>query len=425
MAVSDFHRRLANQKNCVIVVVYRVFLMFQKAVCVGTCMASVFLSYSRADRPKAQQVAAALEEEGLTVWWDKVLKAGQTYDEVTEGMLRQADVVVVLWSTVSVKSRWVRAEATLGERYSAVVPAMIQEADRPILFELTQTADLIGWDGDRTEHRWTDFVTDLRHAVTRKVAKTAEPARAAQPAASTVAAPSSAGAQGPADDGTIENTFWTSIQSSTDAADFKAYLKRYPAGHYSDLARNRLAVLEARAKTPEPVVAAAYVQAAPTRPAPLALARQRKLSMLALIAGAIVCVLGAGWGVSLLLPADRETPKTVAEATSDPGEQLLAETVDADTGARDDVEALAAPGVEEAVITQAGFVASAPETGTGTSAGTVSETGAETAEETVAGPEALPAGPRRDCETCPQVVTVPGGTFLMGSAEYRAWPGRQ
>ena len=68
-------------------------------------MANVFLSYSRADRQKAQQVAAALEEDGLTVWWDKVLKAGQTYDEVTEGMLRNADVVVVLWSTVSVKSK--------------------------------------------------------------------------------------------------------------------------------------------------------------------------------------------------------------------------------------------------------------------------------------------------------------------------------
>ena len=77
-------------------------------------MANIFLSYSRVDRPKAQQVAAALEEEGLTVWWDKVLKAGQTYDEVTEGMLRQADVVVVLWSTVPVHPQWVSAEATRG-----------------------------------------------------------------------------------------------------------------------------------------------------------------------------------------------------------------------------------------------------------------------------------------------------------------------
>ena len=95
-------------------------------------MAYVCLPLGRPARPEARQVAAAVEEEGLTVGGDKGLKAGQTYDEVTEGMLRNADVVVVLWSTVSVKSKWVRAEATLGERYSAVIPAMIQNADSKI-----------------------------------------------------------------------------------------------------------------------------------------------------------------------------------------------------------------------------------------------------------------------------------------------------
>jgi len=176
-------------------------------------------------------VAAALEEDGLTVWWDKVLKAGQTCDEVSKGMLRNADVVVVLWSTVSVKSKWVRAEATFGERYSAVILAMIETADRPILFELTQRADLIGWDGDRSEQRWADFVTDLRHAISRKATQKAEAGVGPKPAAVLVApAPTPAAplARPLADDGTIENTFWTSIQTSTDAADFAAYPKRYP-----------------------------------------------------------------------------------------------------------------------------------------------------------------------------------------------------
>ena len=43
-------------------------------------MADIFLSYSRADRPKAQVFAEALTAEGFSVWWDKVLRAGQTYD---------------------------------------------------------------------------------------------------------------------------------------------------------------------------------------------------------------------------------------------------------------------------------------------------------------------------------------------------------
>ena len=40
-----------------------------------------------------------------------------------------------------------------------------------------------------------------------------------------------------------ENLFWGSIQESTTAADFEAYLRQYPAGAYRALATNRLAAL--------------------------------------------------------------------------------------------------------------------------------------------------------------------------------------
>lgn len=127
-------------------------------------MADIFLSYSRADRPTAQTIAEALEAEGFEVWWDKVLQAGQTYDEVTETMLRDSHIVIVLWSQTSVKSTWVRAEATLGQRKCVLVPAMIEDAERPIMFELMQTADLIDWNGDRADERWVNFVADLKQA---------------------------------------------------------------------------------------------------------------------------------------------------------------------------------------------------------------------------------------------------------------------
>ena len=182
-------------------------------------VADIFLSYSRADRPKAQQIAKALEQEGFTVWWDKILRAGQTYDEVTEGMLRDARVVIVLWSEVSVKSKWVRAEATLGERTSTVIPAMIQDAERPIMFELTQSADLIDWDGDHEDSRWKGFVADIRLALERAESKAEAAPAAIEPSA-------------PPRDATIENTFWTSIADSDDAADYEAYLSRYPDGHF-------------------------------------------------------------------------------------------------------------------------------------------------------------------------------------------------
>lgn len=50
--------------------------------------------------------------------------------------------------------------------------------------------------------------------------------------------------------GEIEQTFWTSIQHSNDAADFEAYLKKYPAGNYQALAQNRLKKLMGEAPAP-------------------------------------------------------------------------------------------------------------------------------------------------------------------------------
>jgi len=255
-------------------------------------VAGIFLSYSRADRPIAQSIAEALEAEGFTVWWDKILRAGQTYDEVTENMLRESSVVVVLWSQTSVKSKWVRAEATLGERNAVVIPAMIEEAERPIMFELTQTADLVGWVGDRSLESWQDFVADISRVIDMKDGALDAP---------TTNGPTPSGS---ADiDATIENTYWTSIQDTNDPSELESYLKRYPQGHFSDLARSRLSAMAA---PPRPVEAAApAAQVAPQRATPSASAPQKTAagSRLPMILAAVVALGAAGWGASLIMPS--------------------------------------------------------------------------------------------------------------------------
>ncbi len=128
-------------------------------------MPDVFVSYNREDLPVAQRIVDGLVHEGLTVWLDMELKAGENYDEITEERLRDAKAVVVLWSSRSVKSRWVRAEATIGQRKSTLVPAMIEECDRPVMFELIQTTDLSKWEGDRTDPNWQKFVDVIRKRI--------------------------------------------------------------------------------------------------------------------------------------------------------------------------------------------------------------------------------------------------------------------
>ena len=128
----------------------------------------IFLSYNREDQARAKLFAEAFEAQGFKVWWDVGLRTGEAYDQVTEKALKSAKAVVVLWSTKSVESRWVRAEATLADRNKTLVPCMIEPCERPIMFELTQTAELSHWMGDERDRVWQDFLDDVRRFVGRK-----------------------------------------------------------------------------------------------------------------------------------------------------------------------------------------------------------------------------------------------------------------
>jgi len=150
----------------------------------------IFISYARQDRPAARIFAECFTAEGFSVWWDASLHSGETFDEVIEQRLRDAKAVVVLWSPRSVASRWVRAEATLADRRNKLVPAIIEPCDRPIVFELTHTAELSDWHGDTSDPRWQTYVEDLHRMLDRAREREAEAAHAApKPAPAPAAAP--------------------------------------------------------------------------------------------------------------------------------------------------------------------------------------------------------------------------------------------
>lgn len=148
-------------------------------------MPDIFLSYSREDQQAAARIAAALQQEGHEVWWDQALNAGDAYDRITEQALESARAVVVLWSKHSVESRWVRAEATTADRLGTFVPVMIEPCKRPIMFELTQSADLTQWKGDREDSAWRGLMASLRRFIDRPGAM---PAPVTEPEKRTTAA---------------------------------------------------------------------------------------------------------------------------------------------------------------------------------------------------------------------------------------------
>jgi len=111
-------------------------------------MTDVFISYATSDRERAREIANLLSARGWSVWWDRKIKAGQTFDEVIERELESAKSIVVLWSEASVASEWVKNEAAFAAQRGVLVPVLLDKVKIPLEFRRKQTADLIGWDGD-------------------------------------------------------------------------------------------------------------------------------------------------------------------------------------------------------------------------------------------------------------------------------------
>ncbi len=109
----------------------------------------VFVSYGRADEPRVRPIVDALEAEGCQVWWDSHIPGGAAFAREIEQALASADAVVVVWSSTSIESDWVRDEAAAGRDGGRLVPIRIDRVHAPLGFRQYQMVDLTGWSGER------------------------------------------------------------------------------------------------------------------------------------------------------------------------------------------------------------------------------------------------------------------------------------
>ena len=131
-------------------------------------MADVFVSYKAEDRPRVEPLVAALEADGLSVWWDAHIGGGTAWRHEIQRELDAAACVIVVWSKRSVgeEGRFVQDEATRAERRGVYLPIVIDKVQLPLGFGEVQALSLTGWRGDRSDQRYAAVLADVRSTIT-------------------------------------------------------------------------------------------------------------------------------------------------------------------------------------------------------------------------------------------------------------------
>lgn len=114
----------------------------------------IFISYDHEDIEFALELQAALGRQGWTVFIDREIPNASRWRDVLSAQLDQARCVLVLWSRSSIKSSWVRKEASRGLDRKVFMHVTIDDASPPARFRAYEYRHLAGWPQDphRTEY---------------------------------------------------------------------------------------------------------------------------------------------------------------------------------------------------------------------------------------------------------------------------------
>jgi len=126
-------------------------------------LAKIFLSYARDDADSAKQIAERISDAGHEVWWDRHLHGGSRFVNEIDRALKDAEAVVVLWSSSSVESAWVQDEAAEGRDSGRLVPVSLGSAKPPLGFRQFHTIAL----GATAGEVGAEAVRDLLDAISR------------------------------------------------------------------------------------------------------------------------------------------------------------------------------------------------------------------------------------------------------------------
>ncbi len=197
-------------------------------------MADVFISYKREDRSLVRPLVRALQERGLTVWWDSRIETGENWMASIKRALDAARCIVVLWTPQSVGSdgvylsEVVNAEAEQGRRKNILLPVRMQNGPRPWLHELRNEEDLSNWQSNIDDP-----------ALNRLAARIA----------------TFCGSRTPPESSEIEA--WFRAEEANNADAYRLFAKMFPQSRFAQEAEPRAAEIQQRVADLEFAIAAA------------------------------------------------------------------------------------------------------------------------------------------------------------------------
>jgi hypothetical protein len=124
-------------------------------------MAQIFLSYSSADRNRAEVLKDWFESLGWSVFWDREIPPGENWESYLFAHLDRAACVVVLWTPAAYESDWVIKEATAALERGRLVQIKGTGLPAPPPFDAIQALPFQAWAAEEDHPQMARLIKEV------------------------------------------------------------------------------------------------------------------------------------------------------------------------------------------------------------------------------------------------------------------------
>jgi len=128
-------------------------------------MTDIFISYAREDEARIRELVHALEEKRWSIFWDRRIPTGKSWQSYIAQALSDARCVIVAWSHHSITSEWVIEEANDAKERGVLVPVLLEPVRPPLGFRGIQAADLTEWKRGCSSPYFDQLIQDIAGVV--------------------------------------------------------------------------------------------------------------------------------------------------------------------------------------------------------------------------------------------------------------------